>query len=69
MLFESNISTCTITNLADIMATVKDEKSWELLKRYLPEIAHMPMTTLPPSIPEKMIKFNEDKGIKEILME
>ncbi len=51
------------------MATVKDEKSWELLKRYLPEIAHMPMTTLPPSIPEKMIKFNEDKGIKEILME
>lgn len=67
LLFQSNVSTCTITNLADIMATVKDEKSWELLKEYLPHIANMPMTLIPPQVPAKMIKFDEDKGIREIL--
>lgn len=67
-LFQSNVSTCTITNLADIMATVKDEKSWELFKAYLPQIANLPMTLIPPSVPEKMMKFDEDRGIKEILI-
>lgn len=68
LLFQSDVSTCTITNLSDIMATVKDEKSWELLKSYLPQIANMPMTLIPPSLPEKMIKFDEDRGIREILI-
>lgn len=66
-LFQLDISTCTITDLADIMATVKDEDSWELMKRYLPYIANMPMTLIPPSLPEKMIQFDEEKGIREIL--
>lgn len=66
-LFQSNVSTCTITNLSDIMATVKDEKSWELLKSYLPNIANMPMTLIPPSVPEMMVKFDADKGTYEIL--
>jgi len=68
LLFQSDVSTCAITNLSDIMATVKDEDSWELLKAYLPYIAHMPMTLIPPAVPEKMIKFDEDRGIKEILI-
>lgn len=68
LLFQTDVSTCTITNLADIMATVKDEKSWELLKTYLPLIANMPMTLIPPSVPEKMIKFDEDNGVREILI-
>jgi tetratricopeptide (TPR) repeat protein len=68
LLFQTDVSTCTITNLSDIMATVKDENSWELLKKYLPQIANMPMTLIPPSVPEKMIKFDEDKGITEILL-
>lgn len=66
-LFQSNVSTCTITNLSEIMASIKDEDSWELLRAYLPEIANMSTTLIPPSIPEKMIEFDEDKGIKEIL--
>jgi tetratricopeptide (TPR) repeat protein len=66
-LFQTDVSTCTITNLADIMATVKDEKSWELMKQYLPSIANMPMTLIPPNLPEKMLQFDEDKGITEIL--
>lgn len=49
------------------MATVKDEDSWELMKQYLPHIANLPMTMIPPNLPEKMIKFDEEKGIKEIL--
>ncbi len=66
-LFQTNVSTCTITNLADVMASVKDENSWILMKEYLPYIATMPMTLIPPSVPEKMILFNEERGIKEIL--
>lgn len=66
-LFQSNVSTCTITNLADIMAKVKDENSWALMKQYLSSIATMPMTLIPPNLPEKMILFNEDRGITEIL--
>lgn len=68
LLFQSNVSTCTITNLSDIMATVKDEKSWELLKEYLAQIAYMPATLIPPSVPAMMVKFDEDRGIKEILI-
>lgn len=66
-LFQSDVSTCTITNLADIMAQVKDESSWQVMKDYLPYIATMPMTLIPPSVPEKMILFDEDKGITEVL--
>lgn len=67
-LFQSNVSTCTITNLSDIMASVKDENSWILMKQYLSYIATMPITLIPPDLPEKMILFNEDKGITEILI-
>jgi hypothetical protein len=66
-LFRSNVSTCTITYLADIMAHVKDSASWELLVSYLPTIANMPMTLLAPSVPEKLILFDEQKGLVEIL--
>jgi len=67
-LFSMNVSTCTITNLADVMAKVKHKDSWELMKQYLPYIANMPMTLIPPSLPEKMVLFNEDEGVKEILI-
>jgi tetratricopeptide (TPR) repeat protein len=67
-LFQSNISTCTVTNLADVMATVKDEKSWELLVQYLPHIANMPATLRPPMVPLKMVKFDEDRAVREILI-
>lgn len=66
-LFQTDVSTCTITNLAHVMAIVKEESSWELMKVYLPYIANMPMTLIPPSVPEKMILFNEENGIAEIL--
>lgn len=66
-LFQTDVSTCTISNLAEIMAIVKEESSWELMKQYLFHITNMPMTLIPPEIPEKMILFNEDRGITEIL--
>lgn len=72
LLFQSDvstISTCTITALSEIMASVKDEKSWELFKAYLPTLSQITkMKLLPPWVPEKMIQFDEDRGIKEILM-
>lgn len=66
-LFQQDVSTCTVTNLADVMAKVKDTTSWELMREYLPYIANMPMTLIPPAVPKKMILFNEDEGIREIL--
>lgn len=67
LLFQQDVSTCTITNLADVMATVKEESSWELLKTFLPYIANMPMTLIPPNVPQKMIDFDEKRGLIEIL--
>lgn len=66
-LFQTDVSTCTITNLADIMATIKDTSSWNYLKEYLPYIAKMPTTLIPPSVPEMIIKYDENRGVKEIL--
>lgn len=66
-LFQTDVSTCTISNLAEVMAIVKEESSWELMEKYLSNISNMPSTLIPPSIPEKMILFNEDRGITQIL--
>lgn len=66
-LIKTNISTCTITNLAEIMSTIKDESSWEILVEYLSILPNMPSTLIPPNVPEQIIKFNEERGIKEVL--
>jgi tetratricopeptide (TPR) repeat protein len=66
-LFQSDVSTCTITNLATIMAAIKDERSWEILIDYLPRIASMPSTLIPPNVPEKVILFDEERGTREVL--
>jgi tetratricopeptide (TPR) repeat protein len=66
-LFKSDVSTCTITNLASIMAKVKDSSSWPILVDYLPYITSMPMTLTPPSVPEKIIEFDKEKGVVEVL--
>lgn len=67
LLFKSDVSTCTITNLAGIMAKLKDESSWAIMAEYLPYIASMPSTLIPPALPEKMIEFDRDRGVREIL--
>ena len=66
-LFNSKVSTCTVTNLAWIMATIKDESSWQVMADYLPNIANMPSTLIPPSVPKYLIQFDEERGLKEIL--
>lgn len=66
-LIKTNISTCTITNLTEIMSTIKDESSWEILVEYLSMIPNMPSTLIPPNVPEEIIRFNEVRGIKEVL--
>ena len=68
LLFESeNISTCSISNLAEVMATVKDTASWRALVNYLPLIGNMPMTLIPPSVPSSLVAFDAGKGTYEIL--
>lgn len=68
-LFSSeSISTCTITNLANVMATIKDTSSWDLLVNYLPQMAYLPMTLIPPDVPAMLIKFDEEKGSRELLL-
>lgn len=66
-LLQTNISTCTMTNLAQIMSVVKDESSWELLVNFLGYMTTMPSTLIPPNIPQKIIQFDEEKGTKEVL--
>ncbi|MFC4816193.1 MULTISPECIES: tetratricopeptide repeat protein [unclassified Flavobacterium] len=66
-LFNARVSTCTITNLAEIMASLKDESSWQVMADYIPQIANMPSTLIPPNVPEYLIKFNEERGLREIL--
>lgn len=63
----TNVSTCTVSNLGEIMATVKDESSWNVFVEYLPNITNMPSTLIPPNIPELIIKYDEDRGLKEVL--
>ncbi len=67
LMFQQNISTCTIASLGEVMAKVKDESSWQLMTEYLPEIANMPITMMPPNLPEKLILFDEERGLREIL--
>jgi tetratricopeptide (TPR) repeat protein len=67
-LFESNVSTCTISNLCEIMANIKDPSSWNYLKEYLHKIPNLPSTLLSPSVPEKIIKFDKIEGLKEVLL-
>lgn len=66
-LFHSKVSTCTLTNLAEIMASIKDESSWQIMADYLPQIANMPSTLIPPNIPKYLVQFNEERGAREIL--
>lgn len=63
----TDISTCTVSNLGEIMAAVKDESSWNIFVEYLPNIANMPSTLIPPNMPELIIKFDEERGLKEVL--
>ncbi|NNT71543.1 hypothetical protein HKT18_04855 [Flavobacterium sp. IMCC34852] len=63
----TDISTCTVSNLGEIMATVKDESSWNVFVEYLPNIANMPSTLIPPNMPELIIQFDEERGLKEVL--
>jgi hypothetical protein len=66
-LLQTNISTCTMSNLAQIMSVIKDESSWELLVNFLGYMTTMPSTLIPPNIPEKIVQFDEEKGTKEVL--
>lgn len=63
----TDISTCTVSNLGEIMVAVKDESSWNVFVEYLPNIANMPSTLIPPNMPELIIKFDEERGLKEVL--
>jgi tetratricopeptide (TPR) repeat protein len=67
LFLSGEVSTCTITNLADVLATVKDPKGWTPLVNYLPVMANMPMTMIPPMIPQMIIKFDKEEGTKVLV--
>lgn len=66
-LFVDNISTCTVGGLAEIMALVRDESSWQVMADYLPYMATMPMTIIPPDVPTQIIRYDKERGTKEVL--
>jgi tetratricopeptide (TPR) repeat protein len=66
-MFSDNISTCTVSGLAEIMAAVKDKSSWQVLADYLPYMATMPMTIIPPDVPTQIIRYDNERGTKEVL--
>lgn len=67
LLENENVSTCTISNLADVLATVKDTSGWLPLVHYLPVMANMPFTLIPPNVPEKIMKFDKEKGARVLI--
>lgn len=67
MMENENVSTCTITNIADILASVKDTSGWQPLINYLPRMANLPFTVIPPNVPAKIMKFDKDKGARILI--
>lgn len=64
---EPNISTCTIGNLADIFATLKDDTGWQAMVDYLPKMANLPFTIIPPDVPSMLMKFDKEKGARALI--
>ena len=62
-----DLSTCTLTNLAYIFATVKDTAGWQPMVDYLPQLASLPFSLIPPQIPEMMMKFDAEKGARVLI--
>ncbi len=64
---EPNISTCTIGNLADILAVTKDTAGWRVMVNYLPKMANLPFTIIPPNVPAMLMKFDKEKGARALI--
>lgn len=60
-------STCTVTRSASALAEIKDPEGWQPMVDYLPRIEHMPVTLIPPEIPEQLVKFDREKALPVIL--
>lgn len=67
LLQDPKVSTCTITNAAAVLAEVKDPAGWQPMVDYLPNMVNMPITLIPPAVPEMLIKFDKDKGMVALL--
>ena len=61
-LFTNNISTCTVSAAARIMASVKDPSSWDLLVDYLPTMATEGMLLIQSEVPSVMMTFDRKKA-------
>lgn len=67
LLGSETVSTCTLTNAADILATTRDERGWQPLVDSLPRIAGLPSTLIPPAIPEKLLQFDRERAVSVLL--
>ncbi|MFN6943934.1 MAG: tetratricopeptide repeat protein [Cytophagaceae bacterium] len=63
-----DISTCTMGNTAQILAEIKDSRGWQPLVDFLPVMANMPFTMIPPNVPEQLIRFDSKKGASALLV-
>ena len=52
---------------AEVLSVLKDERGWQPLVDSLPGMAVLPGTAVPPPIPEKILAFDRDRGIKVLL--
>jgi hypothetical protein len=66
-LMEYAPSTCTVTNAASILADVKDPAGWQPMVDYLPRMENMPMTVIPPNVPQQLIRFDKAKALPVLL--
>ena len=67
MLQMNGVSTCTTTSAGEVLAVVKDERGWQPLVECLPGIAKLPGTIIPPAIPDKIVQFDRERGVKILI--
>jgi hypothetical protein len=67
LLLQNAPSTCTVTDAAGILADVKDPAGWQPMLDYLPKMLHMPMTLIPPNVPEQIIRFDRARALPALL--
>ena len=63
-----NASTPAMTSAAEVLSVVKDERGWQPLVDTLPGISKLPGTVIPPAIPDKIVAFDRERGLKVLLL-
>jgi len=63
----NNVSTFTTTSAAEVLSVLKDERGWQPLVDSLAYMAKLSGATAPPAVPDKIVAFDRDRGLKVLL--